>query len=385
MDAEDDWRTAFGEVVRTPGPHGYPAYLPAPIPRSLAIDEPTIRLLTDAEAALGRLAGAGRLLPNPNLLVRPYLVREAVASTRIEGTRTDVGEMFAFAAGGEQPSPDIEEVLNYIRAMEAGLVRLETLPLCVRLLREMHVILLDGVRGRERTPGELRKSQNWIGPAGATVATATFVPPPPGALAGALTDWEQYANEEGHQPCLVRAAMLHYQLETIHPFLDGNGRLGRLLIVFFLVAQGRLPSPILYLSPYFEAHRDEYYERLQQVRERGDALGWLRFFLRGVERQSNDALIRAERLLDLREGYRRRVQAVTRGQAIVVVDLAFTSPVLTTRVIEGAIGGSRPNSLKLLNQLADLDVLVEISGGPRRQRRWIAQEIMDVISGEELS
>lgn len=384
MDTERPWSTAFGRTVRTPGRHGYLAYLPAPIPRSLPLDEPTIRLLADGEAALGRLAGAGRLLPNTQLLVSPYLVREAVASTRIEGTRTDVGELFAFAAGGGEPSPDVEEVVNYIRAMEAGLVRLETLPLCVRLLREMHAIILDGARGRERSPGELRTSQNWIGPPSATLTTATFVPPPPDALADALTDWERYANEEGTQPSLVRAAMLHYQLETIHPFLDGNGRLGRLLIVFFLVAERRLSSPILYLSPYFEAHRDEYYERLQQVRERGDALGWLQFFLRGVELQSNDALVRAERLLDLRERYRQRVQAVTRSQAIVLVDVAFSSPILTTRVVEAAIGGSRPNSLKLLNHLAELDIIVETSPGPRRQRRWIAQEIMDVIASEEL-
>lgn len=385
MDAERYRSTAFGQLVRTPGRHGYLAYLPAPIPRSLPLDEPTVRLLADAEAALGRLAGAGRLLPNPQLLVRPYLAREAVASTRIEGTRTDMGELFAFAAGGGEPTPDVEEVLNYTRAMEAGLVRLETLPLCVRLLREMHAILLDGVRGRERTPGELRTSQNWIGPAGATLDTAAFVPPPPAELARVLEDWERYANEDGTQPTLVRAAMLHYQLETIHPFLDGNGRLGRLLIVFFLVAQGRLPSPILYLSPYFEAQRDEYYERLQQIRERGDALGWLQFFLRGVERQSNDALVRAERLLDLRERYRKRVQAVTRSQAVQVVDLAFTSPVLTTRVVEETIGGTRPSSLKLLGQLADLGILDETSAGPRRQRRWIAREIMEVITGEEPS
>jgi Fic family protein len=357
------------------------AFFPAPLPRTLALGASVVLRLAEAEAALGRLAGAGRLLPNPHLLVRPYLSREAIASTRIEGTQASLGELFEYEAVGGTLTPDLEEVVNYIRAMETGLALLDTLPISTRLMCRMHQILLDGVRGRDRTPGELRRSQNWIGSPGGTIDDATFVPPPPEELAALLADWERYANEVVELPLLVRAGLLHYQFETIHPFLDGNGRLGRLLIVFFLVANGRLPSPILYLSPYFEEHREEYYQHLQHVRERGELDEWLTFFLDGVEIQANDAVARAERLVDLREQYRQRVARVTRSNALAVVDIAFDSPVLTSRVVESRLAVTRPTALSLLQQLADLDVLVEHATGPRGQRRWMAQEIMQIVTG----
>jgi len=207
------------------------------------------------------------------------------------------------AEASDQPlGADVEEVVNYVRAMESGLQRLETLPVSTRLIREMHAVILAGVR--ERQPGELRSTQNWIGPAGATIEAATFVPPPPGELHVLLTDLERFVHEEPVLPPLVQAALVHYQFETIHPFLDGNGRLGRLLIVFFLVVRGRLPEPLLYLSPYFEARRQQYYDALQGIRERGEFHRWLGLFLDGVRVQAIDAVARAERLADLREHYR---------------------------------------------------------------------------------
>lgn len=379
MDPERFADTPFGRARRTPGPHGYVAYFPRPIPRSVEISAANLLRLADAEAALGRLAGAGRLLPHPHLLVRPYLRREAVASTRIEGTQASLLEVFDAEASEQPLTADVEEVVNYVRAMEAGLVRLSTLPVSTRLLREMHAVILAGVRGRERQPGEIRSTQNWIGPPGATIETATFVPPPPAELSDLLTDLERFVHEQPELPPLVQAALVHYQFETIHPFLDGNGRLGRLLIVFFLVVRDRLPEPLLYLSPYFEERRDQYYEALQRVRERGDLEQWLALFLDGVRVQSTDAVVRAERLTDLREDYRSRVRSVTRGAANDLVDLAFEQPVLNARFVESRLSVTRPAALAALRQLADVGILTEIAGGPRRQLRWRATQVLSAL------
>ena len=290
--------------------------------------------------------------------------------------------MFDAEAGDLPYGADVEEVVNYVRAMEAGLARLDHLPMSVRLLREMHAILLDGVRGRDRQPGELRTSQNWIGPPGATIERATFVPPPPDGLPDLLSDLERFVHEDPQLPPLVQAALLHYQFETIHPFLDGNGRLGRLLVVFFLVVRDRLPEPLLYLSPFFERRRDEYYATLQAVREQGDVDRWLALFLDGVREQAIDAVSRAERLTDLRERYRAAVRAVTRGIANQVVELALEQPVLTARTVESRLQVSRPAALASLRQLADLGILTEAVGGPRGQLRWRADEVLAVLTEE---
>jgi Fic family protein len=369
--------TMFGSVKRTIGRYGYFAYFPQPIPRSVEVAMPSVSLLADAEAALGRLAGAGRLLPNPHFVARPYLLREAVSSARIEGTQTDVQEVLDAVATEAEPNADVEEVVNYIRALDVGIELASRVPLGVRVIRTMHEILLAGVRGRERQPGELRRSQNWIGAPGATPETAIFVPPPPEELGDLLADWERFANLEDGMPALVCAALLHYQFETLHPFLDGNGRLGRLLIVFYLITRGRLPAPLLYLSPYLEERRDEYFACLQGVRERGDFDAWLRFFLRGVEAQANDAVARAERLLDLRERYRAATTTL-RSQAASLVDLVFETPVLTTRLVETRLSVARPTALRLLSQLEDLGILTEIETGARGRRRWIAREVLDM-------
>jgi Fic family protein len=375
--------TPFGRAQRTPGRHGYVAYFPRPLVRQVPMSAENLMRIADAEAALGRLAGAGRLLPDPQLLVAPYLRREALASTRIEGTQASLVDVFDAEAGDEPLGADVEEVVNYVRAMELGLARLETLPLSTRLIREMHAVILAGVRGRDRQPGELRTSQNWIGSPGATVETATFVPPPPEELASLLTDLERFIHEDPQLPPLVQAALVHYQFETIHPFLDGNGRLGRLLIVLFLVVRGRLPAPLLYLSPYFEARRQEYYEALQVVRERGDLDRWLGLFFDGIEVQARDALVRAERLADLRERYRAAVQAATRGGANQLVDLVFEQPVVNTRLVERRLGLSRPAALNALRQLEAEGVLMRAGEGPRGQLRWRAGEVLALLTSEE--
>lgn len=374
--------TIFGRPERLPGPHGYVAYIPKPLPRAVPVSPSNVMALSDAEAALGRLAGAGRLLPQPQLLVGPYLRREAVASTRIEGTRASLGDVFDAEAGDQPLDADVEEVVNYITAMQAGLERLVTLPLSTRLIREMHAILLAGVRGRDRQPGQLRTSQNWIGAPGDTIETATFVPPPPVEVGPLLDDLERFIHGPPELPPLVQAALIHYQFETIHPFLDGNGRMGRLLIVFYLVVRDRLPAPLLYLSPYFERRRTSYYDTLQSVREHGDFDGWLALFLEAVAVQAADAVARAERLTDLRERYRSAVRAVTRGMANHVVDLAFEQPVLTTGVVEKRLGASRPAALSSLRQLEDLGILQPGAVGLRRQLRWRAGEVLEILTDE---
>jgi Fic family protein len=377
--------TRFGEPRRTPGRHGYVAYFPAPLPRAIELSASAIRLLAEAEASLGRLAGVGQLMPNPHLLVRPYLLREALSSARIEGTQASLADVFEAEASGAPPNADVEEVLNYIGALEWGLSQRGKLPLGVRLIREMHLRLLAGVRGRERMPGEFRTAQNWVGESGSTIETARFVPPPPDELPGLLADWERYAHETPEVPLLVQNAMLHYQFETLHPFLDGNGRIGRLLSVFLLVECGRLPAPLLYLSAYLERDRARYYEALQTVRQRGDSLPWIELFLTAVHTQSADAVARAQRLVALRERYRVAASAIASSKAMMLVDLVCEAPIISSRAVEARLGVTRPTALKLLRQLEEVDVLQEGTVGQRGQRRYLASELMATVGDEDIS
>ena len=377
--------TPFGEARRTLGRHGYVAYFPAPIPRTIELPAPTIRLLADAEASLGRLSGIGQLVPNPHLLIRPYLLREALSSSRIEGTQASLADVFEAEASEEPPNADVEEVLNYIDALEWSLTQRGQLPLGVRLIREMHRRLLSGVRGRERMPGEFRTTQNWVGAGGSTIESARFVAPPPGELPALLADWERYAHEDVEVPLLVQNALLHHQFETLHPFLDGNGRLGRLLSVFLLVEHGRLPAPLLYLSAYIERDRERYYEALQTVRERGNALPWIELFLDAVRTQATDAVARALRIVELRERYRTAAAAITSSSAMTLVDLACETPILSARAVEARLDVTRPTALRLLRQLEEVGVLEEGRPGPRGQRRYLARELMAAVTDENVA
>ncbi len=383
MELEAHAQTPFGEARRTPGRHGYVAYFAATIPRALDLPASTVRLLGEAEGALGRLAGIGRLLPNPDLLIRPYLLREALSSTRIEGTQASMAEVFEADAAGEAPNADVEEVVNYVAAMRWGLERLDELPLSTRLFCEMHRRLMDGVRGRELAPGELRTSQNWIGAPGSTIETAQFVPPPPDELPALLADWERFAHEQAELPLLVQNALLHSQFETIHPFLDGNGRLGRLLLVFFLIARGRLTVPLLYLSAYLERQRQDYYGALQAIRETGDPIPWVDLFLTAVETQADDAVQRAQQIIALRESYLQTAATMGTPNALALVDLICENPVVTTRSIEDRLDVSRPTALRLLRRMEGRGVLTETDSGARGQRRYVARAMMEAVVGGE--
>jgi Fic family protein len=361
----------------------YAAFIPEHLPRKLTLTPETIMRLSEADAALGRLAGSGRLLPDPHLLVNAYITREAVSSSRIEGTQASVTEVFDAAVTGESKRDDIREVRNYVSALEHGVGRLkEGFPLSLRLITEMHGILLCNVRGQERTPGEFRRSQNWIGSPDNRPDTARFVPPPVEEMWQALDDWEKYVHDESPRlPLLVRCALLHYQFETIHPFLDGNGRLGRLFIVLYLMDRSRLPAPLLYLSGYFDQRKSDYYDRLQSVRERGEVTEWLLFFLDGVAVQAADAVNRAELLSDLREKYRTRLRG-TSGRAPEVIDLLFASPVLTVRYVQDQLGISQPGATNLLRRLTAHGILREQGSGTGVRHRWFSDEILGVLDPE---
>lgn len=376
--------TEFGEVVKTPGPHGFLTFIPKAVPRTVRLSDRAVYCLSEADRALGRLAGAGRLLPNPHLLVNAYITREALASSRIEGTQATLSDVFEAATEeGRAATHDVQEVINYIQAMNAGIARIESLPLSRRLLEEIHAILLAGVRGAERSPGSARRSPNWIGSPDNRPETAIFVPPPADEMERGLSDWERFVHEDLAMPPLVRCGLLHYQFETLHPFLDGNGRLGRLLIIFFLLSQGHLPSPLLYVSSYFEAHRDEYYDRLQAVRETGDLEGWLAFFFTAVAEQANDAVLRAEALTDLREDFRTRLRG-SRSRAGEVVDMLLENPYVTTATVSRRLNITYQGSTNLLRQLEQLEVLRPTRRIAGRSNRWVAGDVLDVLTRRDI-
>ena len=374
MDPDKFAVTAYGRPAR--GPHGYCVYLPNTIPRIFELSSTTVSWLSRADRALGRLAGSGRLLPNPQLLINSYTRREAVASTRIEGTNATLEDLFDAEAGGRS-NEDIREVMNYLNALSAGIDRVNIDFLSIELIRDLHRILLDGVRGQNKRPGEIRASPNWIG--GDDPATAIFVPPPVGRLDAGLEDWIAFAFEDDEIPPLVRCAILHYQFETLHPFLDGNGRLGRLLIVLYLLGKDYLPHPLLYLSSYFETHRSEYYSSLQQVRENGDVQPWLQYFLHAVSAQAQDAIARAERLVDLREKYRAALSG-SRSHAPQMIDLLFINPFISTSHASSELGVSLQAAINLLRGLEKQGILSPTSGIAGRSRRWVAPEILKILT-----
>lgn len=331
-------------------------------------------MLLAAQRALARLDGAMRTMPNPDRFLAMSIRREAVLSSRIEGTRSTISHLLAAEAHlTNPPQPtDVREVANYVRAMRYGLERLETLPVSVRLIRELHAFLMDGVRGSHLTPGELRRTQNWIGRPGSTLATATFVPPPAHALADALTNLEQFLHGWDALPVLPRIGIAHVQFEMIHPFLDGNGRVGRLLISLLLSERGELRAPVLYLSEYFERNRDDYYRHLRAVQDSGDWEGWLCYFLQGVAEVATNSLETAGRVLDLREQDRDRIVAAFgngSGNALRVLEALFHTPLISVAEVRELTGLTIAPANRLVARMVELGMLVEITG-QRRNRHF---------------
>ena len=353
--------------------------MPAPLPPDVEWDDGLVLALSRADAALSELSGIGSQLPNPHLLIDPYVRREAVLSSRIEGTQASLADLYVDDIEPERVEArrdDVREVRDYIAALEYGLARLEELPLSLRLVREIHERLVAGVRGEHATPGEFRRTQNWIGRPGATIETAEYVPPPPEQMHAALADWEEYLHERGSEPDLVQCALIHEQFEAIHPFLDGNGRIGRLLITLFLAERGRLSQPLLYLSAFFEAHRATYYDKLQGVRTEGDWRGWLLFFLQGVEQVADRAAEQAGEIVRMREEYRELVAG--KPSALALVDELFMRPFVSAASAVRALGVSDPTARSAIAALEDIGLLRETTG---RQwgRIWAAGPVFDVI------
>ena len=353
---------------------GFKAFIPAPLPPipPVALDAELTRLLSEADRSLGRLDGIGSVLPNPDLFVAMYVRQEAVLSSQIEGTQSSLEDVLQFevdAKGADVPK-DVEEVVNYVRAMNFGIKRLEKLPLSLRLIREIHAELLKGTRGAHRTPGEFRRTQNWIGSAGANLANATFVPPPVPEMKEALNKFEQFLHDDS-LPVLIHTGLAHAQFETIHPFLDGNGRVGRLLITFLLCERKILHRPLLYLSHYLKMHRAEYYDRLMAIRNDGNWEAWLKFFLRGVGEVSQEAIETARRIFALRDEHRQAINksmGSSAGSALRLLDYLYERPIISVRLVEKHLKSSFVTANKMVEQFIKLDILNETTGRQRNRR-----------------
>lgn len=366
-----------GCAIRTP--HGYTAFVPHPLPPKLDWTPVLTRALSDADRLIGQLAGEGGQLPNPHVLIRSFMRREAVLSSRIEGTRATLGELLAVEAGVsvERSPDDLREVANYVKALEQGVKRLKTLPLSLRLMRELHATLMARVRGERATPGEFRRSQNWIGLPGCTLPNASYVPPPVEEMTKCLKAWERFLHDRSLPP-LVQVALLHYQFEAIHPFLDGNGRVGRLLITLFLVEREILPTPLLYLSAFFEAARRDYYERLQGVTEQGDWEGWLHYFLNGVARQSEDALDRAAKINRLLAAWRKVVAQASSKMPLRLVDALAENPYLTLTGAVCQLKAAFTTVQRAVERLRQLGIIKEVSG-QQRNRVYCATALLSIL------
>lgn len=369
---------------------GYRAFIPRPLPPNpaLHIDAEMLELLSKADLALGRLDGVSEILPNADLFVAMYVNKEAVLSSQIEGTQASLIDVLAFEAAAVQPEnpQDIEEVVNYVAALNYGLDRLQTLPLSLRLIREIHERLLAGVRGAERHPGEFRTSQNWIGHAGCTIETARFVPPPPTDMRQALADLEQFLHAREPLPALLKIGMIHAQFETIHPFLDGNGRIGRLLISFYLCQQKILRKPLLYLSHFFKLNKSDYYEYLQAVRDEGAWEEWIKFFLRGVASVAFEATTTARDVVNLRERHRDLIsRAFPRGAgpALQLLEHLFERPITTVRLASDYLSQTYAAANALVRRLVELGILNEITQR-ERNRQFAYTDYLRLFTDEDL-
>ncbi|GAJ29316.1 Fic family protein [Acidomonas methanolica] len=364
-----------GEIVR--------AFVPPPLPPQPPIDVlALLERLSLAERALGRLDGITMLLPRQELFLYMYVRKEAVLSSQIEGTQSTLSDLLRFETEAQngQPIDDVREVSNYVDAMMYGLERLKELPLSLRLIREMHARLLQDGRGATKNPGEFRRSQNWIG--GTRPGNALFVPPPPTEMNDCLAALEHFMHEDSSRlPALIKAGLLHVQFETIHPFLDGNGRIGRLLVTLYLCVNGVLRTPLLYLSLYLKTHRAEYYRLLQDVREHGAWEAWLDFFLAGIADTANQAFDAATRIVNLFKEDRERItiQSDRAGSALRIHDLFQQNPFLTANQLTRQTGLSAPTVNAALADLERLGIVEEITGR-KRGRVFSYQSYLAILS-----
>ena len=366
---------------------GYKAFIPEPLPPKnpeLSIDDELQDYLSGADISLGRLDGSIQMLPNPDLFIEMYVKKEAVISSQIEGTQSSLSQLLKKESEVNDPDTpsDVNEVSNYVKAMHRGLELLNDLPVSVRLVKEIHKELLRDVRGQEKNPGELRKSQNLIGSEGMDIRHATFVPPPEHEMVKALSDWEKFLHQNDHIPVLVKIGMAHAQFETIHPFLDGNGRVGRLLITLLLCEWDKLQEPVLYLSHFFKQHRQEYYELLQNVRDLGDWESWIKFFVRGVSEVSGQATDTSREIVSLREKHRGLIVEEfgnVAGNGLKVLERLFLKPYITVKQIESLTGVTFSAANNLMGKFENVGVLTEITG-QKRNRQYEYSDYLNLFS-----
>ncbi len=382
MKRSDFAQDAPGKIVKTST--GYYAFIPAPLPPKIKWSDQLLSLLSKADRSIAQLSEVGAAFPAPHVVVRPFIRREAVVSSRIEGTRTSLQELFTYEARQLTliENPEAHEVHNYVEALDFGLGRVGSLPISQRLIRELHTQLMEGVRGDYATPGEFRRSQNWIGGPGATIETASYVPPPVEDMLVCLSDLEKYIHSRSDMPPLIRIGLIHYQFEAIHPFLDGNGRVGRLLISLLLSAWDLLPQPLLYLSAYIEAHRQEYYDQLLSVSQKGIWEAWLEYFLKGVNQQARESTARLRILGDIRLKYEEIISPertrITLAQAL---DFLMGQPIITVSQLQDGIGlNNYVTAQRYINRLIELGIIRQL-GGQARNRLFIADEIYNGIEG----
>lgn len=363
---------------------GYKAFIPSPLPPKppIKINESMSQLLSEANIALGRLDTMGYLLPNIDYIIAMYVRKEALLSSQIEGTQASLDDIFEFESHiPVKNTQDVEEVVNYIKALNHGLKRLEKFPMSIRLIKEIHNVLLSQTRGMDRTPGEFKRSQNWIGPSGCTLKNASFIPPPPAETLDAMSELELYLHKSHKLPILITCALIHYQFETIHPFLDGNGRIGRLLITFYLCWKKVLQKPLLYLSYYFKLHRQEYYDRLNLVREKGDYEQWVNFFLKGVIWTSESALETIKQVLALADDHKKKLikEKISSPIAIGLLEYLFAKPHVSTHDIAEHFHMTFQTAQKLVNHFIEIEILREITG-KKRDRRYSYWQYLEYLS-----
>ena len=354
-------------------PQNYKAFIPNPLPPKppLNINSEIIEILSRADTAIGRLSGISEALPNPDLFVAMYVRKEAVLSSQIEGTEASLEDVLEYESENRPKTlpNDVTEVVNYVKAMNHGLKRIENLPLSLRLIREMHAELMQGARGSDKTPGEFRKTQNWIGPKGCNLNNARFIPPPPHEMMRALGDLEKYMHSKFNNPLLIECGLIHYQFETIHPFLDGNGRVGRLLITFFLCHKEILKKPLLYLSHYFKRNRTEYYGQLTAAREKGDFESWIKFFLRGIADVAEEACAASNKITALKDNDKKRITGRYKESSKTAIfhEKLFDRPIVSIKDIVKIMKTTFPTANGICKKLCNLDILGEITGQERNK------------------
>lgn len=367
-------------------PSGYKSFKPNPLPPEppLELDAEMIKLLSDADRKLGRLDGITQVLPDPELFLAMYVQKEALLSSQLEGTQASLSDVLGLE-NNDIKNEDVREVVNYVAAMNYGLKRLDDLPISLRLIKEIHSVLLLKGRGSNLNPGEFRTSQNWVGPKGCGLTNATYVPPTVPDMKEALGDLELFIHEDSDLPALIKIALIHAQFESIHPFLDGNGRVGRLLITFWLCNEKILSKPLLYLSYYFKQNRIEYYDRLMDVRLKGDWEGWVKYFLRGIAVTSEEATESGKAIIALKQQIEARISKSKNSNYQKLLDNLFTHPQVTNKSVTELLGVSLPTANSVINWFIKENILEDVTPERKRNKRYVFAKYLIILSrGTEL-